>query len=229
MQINKTIATTLIAVYSSFTVGIAHAQFAGSPTNTLRNPLIPGASSAPPLVSAPVGQPPACGDGAIPAPVTIGMPGPPTLLPYVPTTPSNDIQNPSYVVPFSPATVSLPGQLGPSIYAPPPPSTPGFDPGIITHPRDFYPPPASIGTVMPGGGIAGFAPTTRWGGQTSRDFGRYKYHGTRSFDFGQKAFGSTSQDGPWQNRYQGTPTYDLYGSRQNHENNSSSIMTIAPY
>lgn len=115
------------------------------------------------------------------------------------------------------------------MYAPPPPSTPGYDPGMIYGPRDFYPPPVTVTNIMPGGGIAGSAPTSRWGGQTSRDFGRYKHSGTRKYEFGQGLNGGqTAQDGPWQTLPGAVPTQDRYGNRVS-PRNGQGIMTIAPY
>ena len=202
-------------------------DLSGAPVGTLRSPLVQGASYTPPNVQAPTGRPPAIGDGSTPAPVTPGHLGPSTLLPsqnYMP----GGIGSQNYYLPFNPATVSAPGCFGPTHWVPPPASSPGGDYGNFAGPRDFCPPPVGIGTVAPGGGIVGGAPTQRWGGQTSRDFGRYKHQGTRRCDFGQGMWGQTSQDGPWQSRPGAIPTQDLYGRRMSPQNGIG-IMTLAPY
>jgi hypothetical protein len=204
-------------------------NLAGSPRTTLRTPLIYGAPASQPFEMAPEGQPPPIGDGSVPAPVTYGMGGPPTLIPSIPITPSNHINYPSCDIPYNPATQAPPGVLGPSLNAPPPPSTPGYDPGIIDRPMDFYHPPVSVVPINPGGGISGSAPTQRWGGQTTRDFGRYKYEGKRAFDFGQQAYGQISQDGPCQTLPGAQPTMDCYGRRQPYTNGQTSRQTIAPF
>lgn len=221
-----------ITVLVAMLLSIAPAAFAqgcdlsGSPQSSLRAPLVLGAPSAPPYVQAPEGQPPAIGDGSTPAPVVPGHTGAPTLIPSQTYMPGG-IGQQSYMLPFNPASAYAPGEFGPSQWVPPPASTPGADPGPIPGPRDFYPPPVGIGSVAPGGGIVGGAPTQRWGGQTSRDFGRYKHEGTRKFDFGQGMPGQTSQDGPWQTRPGAVPTQDLYGRRT--PDRGSGIMTLAPY
>ncbi|MBY0551818.1 MAG: hypothetical protein K2W95_31330 [Candidatus Obscuribacterales bacterium] len=202
-------------------------DLSGSPINTLRTPLIQGATNTPPNVQAPVGQPPAIGDGSMPAPVNPGHLGPATLVPSQSYMPGG-IGSQEYYLPYNPASVHAPGSFGPSQWVPPPASTPGGDYGNFSGPRDFRPPPVGIGTVGPAGGIIGGAPTQKWGGQTSRDFGRYKHEGTRRYDFGQGMPGQTSQDGPWQGRPGAVPTQDLYGRRSS-PSNGSGIMTFAPY
>ena len=100
---------------------------------------------------------------------------------------------------------------------------------MITNARDFYRPPVLETNVQPGGGLAGYAPTQRWGGQTTADFGRYKYRGTRSYDWGQQAtYGQQSQDGPYQSLPNSQAKQDLYGMR-GYGRNGSTVMTIAPY
>jgi hypothetical protein len=207
----------------------AQCDLSGSPSSTLRTPLINGASSAAPMQSADPGQAPPIGSGSTPAPVTPGMGGPSTLIPSVPMTPANDIQYPSYQVPWNEAMQAPAGAVGPSTWAPPPSSTPGYDPDMVHAPLDYYQPPVSVVPINPGGGIYGSAPTQRWGGQTSADFGRYKYIGTRAFDFGQQAWGSTSEDGPCQTRPAAVPTQDLYGRRYPERTGMPPTQTIAPY
>jgi hypothetical protein len=153
----------------------------------------------------------------------------PTLLPSNLTAPGNNIGGSSYYLPFNPATTSMPGQLGPSMYVPPPTSTPGTDPGMVHAPLDFYPPPVLVTNINPGGGISGGAPITRWGGQTTRDFGFYRYRGTQTDDFGQgMVYGQASQDGPYQQLPGAVPTQDLYGAR-GYARGGSTVQTIAPY
>ncbi len=226
-----TLAFSILALAAGLSPSAeAQCDLSGSPRTTLRTPLIEGAQSTPPLMQAPEGQAPPVGDGAVPAGVTPGMGGGPTLLPAMPTTPANQIDYPSYTIPFDPSEQSMPGQYGPSTWAPPPPSTPGCDPGMIHAPMNFYRPPVSVVPINPGGGISGCAPTQRWGGQTTADFGRYKYQGKRAYDYGCEQWGSTAEDGPCQTRPGAVPTQDLYGRRYPCRNNSEpTIQTIAPY
>ncbi|MBY0357764.1 MAG: hypothetical protein K2W82_07165 [Candidatus Obscuribacterales bacterium] len=226
LKLASLLLTALFAGSSCLAVK-AQYNYAGASTTSLRTPLINGATSAYPNVQAAQGQAPAMGDGSLPAPVVPGHLGPPTLLPSVNHT-DGGISGGSYNTYLNPASVAMPGQLGPSMYAPPSPSTPGWAPGIVHGPRDFYPPPVTVTNVMPGGGLAGYAPTSRWGGQTSTDFGRYKYRGTRSFDFGQGMYGQTAQDGPQQTFPNAVPTQDQYGNRMSPKNGMG-VMTIAPF
>lgn len=207
----------------------AQCDLSGSPNTTLRTPLIYGAPSTPPLEQAPQGQAPPIGDGSTPAPVVPGHTGAPTLLPANPVYPANHINFPSYQVPFNPAGEHAPGQYGPTTWVPAPPSTPGSDPGMICGPTDFYPPPVNVVNINPGGGISGWAPTQRWGGQTTQDFGRYKHQGKRKYDWGRQLYeGSTSYDGPYP-AFQGQVDQDLHGRRQPCTNGFRSRQTIAPH
>lgn len=232
-MIKVLLASSLIVLTALPAVGQG-CDLSGSPMTSLRTPLVCGAPSSAPNTIAPNGQPPAFGDGAIPAGVNPGMGGPSTLLPYNTVTPVSNVgAYSSYVVPFSPATQSFPGQLGPSTWAPPPPSTPGYDAGLVHAPLNFYPPPVSVVGVAPGGGLYGSAPTQRWGGQTTRDFGYYRNEkgpgASRRYDFGIEQIGSTSQDGPWQTRPGAVPTQDLYGRRFPMRTGNPIVQTIAPY
>lgn len=222
----------LTAVFASaglFSGAFAQCDLSGSPNTTLRTPLIQGAPATPPMQEAPEGQPPPIGDGSTPAPVVAGHTGAPTLLPYVPTYPANHINYPSYCAPFNPGAENAPGQYGPQTWVPPSPSTPGADPGMISGPPDFCPPPVNVVNINPGGGIYGSAPTQRWGGQTTQDFGRYKHQGKRAYDWGRQLYeGSTSYDGPWP-AFQGSVDQDLYGRRQPYTNGYRSTQTIAPH
>ena len=113
----------------------------------------------------------------------------------------------------------------------PPPVTPGHR-GLSPEPVPSEVsgiPLVTVTQINPGGGISGSAPVQRWGGQTTRDFGRAG-SGSTCRDFGQKLsqksdlFRSpqTSQDGPRQSvsgggRASSLPgaqsTTDLHGSR----------------
>ncbi len=171
---------------------------------TLRNPLVPCAPANAPFVPAPEGQPPPIGDGPTPVPVTPGMGGSPELKPWVTSIPSNTIDQYSSGIPLpvSPGVVSPPGVLGPALspFIPPPPSTPGPDPGQLTAPMGSFN-PAQLVNVMPGGGLPGTGgyyttiPTVRRGGQETHQWG---YRGRNSVMGG----GGDSQDevtrlGPW--------------------------------
>ena len=225
MKKDSTTLTTLVALALSLSApAFAQCDLTGSPETTLRDPLIYGATSTPPLDVAPEGQPPPVGDSFLPAPVTPGMFGPPTLIPSVPTTPANDIESPSYQVGISPYDLAAPGELGPSTYAPPPASTPGDDPGSIHAPLDFYPPPVGVVNINPGGGIPGSPPTQRWGGQTSADFGLYRHRGTKTDDYAQEMQGSSSEDGFNHARNGAKTAQDLYGSRYPLKNSGQQVM-----
>ncbi|MBX9939983.1 MAG: hypothetical protein K2Y32_12055 [Candidatus Obscuribacterales bacterium] len=151
----------------------------GAPVSTLRTPLIPGQQTGAPFIPAIEGQPPAIGDGPTPVPVTPGMGGPPTLLPWVPSIPTTQIDNnfSGIPLPVSPAVVSPPGVLGPSLsgIVPAPPSTPGADPGSLTAPMGSFNPAQQV-NIRPTGGIAGTGgyytsiPTVRRGGQETRQY-----------------------------------------------------------
>jgi hypothetical protein len=146
------------------------AQGYGSPgSTTLRDPLIPGASWTSPGVPAAPGLPPPIGSGAVPMPINPGQLGGPTFEPWVPYIPANQIDQPSsrVNVPFAPATALPPGAAGPMINSPPPPSTPGADPGILRM-------PSSAAIVTPSGNGRypdNAAPTTHRPAATTRDFG----------------------------------------------------------
>lgn len=228
--------TTTLAIVASLaaimvTAPAVRAQgcdLGGTSQQTLRNPLIQGAQQTQPGQSAPEGQPPAIGDGSAPAGVNPGMTGPSTLLPYVPYTPGSNICGGGYMAPFSPETISAPGELGPSMYVPPPNSTPGADPGMIHGPRDFGPPPVSVVNINPGGGISGSAPESRWGGQTTADFGRYKNgRGTIKYDFGIENYGTRSECGRLGAQKPGAePTVDQYGRRGSNRQGANARQTV---
>jgi hypothetical protein len=233
-MIKTALTCTLVLLSLAPPVLAQGCDLSGSPSTSLRTPLIPCAPSGAPGTSAYPGQPPAIGNGPTPVGVNPGMLGPSTLIPSNPITPANTIGSAgSYTVPFNPATQSFPGTLGPSTWAPPPPSTPGFDPGMVHAPLNFYAPPVSVVPVSPGGGLHGGAPMQRWGGQTTRDFGYYRNnkgpYANRAYDFAVEQFGSTSQDGPWQTRPGAVPTQDLYGRRFPTRTGNPTTQTIAPF
>lgn len=168
---------TLPVVIAAVALLTAGSLSANAQTTTLRNPLIPGAPSAPPNSAPPEGQPPAVGDGSTPAPVTPGDGGSPELLPWVPFIPANQIDQGSSFVPLPPpSTESPPGVLGPSLNVPRSPSTPGADPGILTNIGGLGN-PADLVNVNAGGGLPGTGGyyTTinkvRRGGQESHEWG----------------------------------------------------------
>lgn len=149
-------------------------------TTTLRTPLIPGAIPSPPFVCPPEGQPPAIGDGPLPAPVTPGHLNPPELMPWVPAIPSNQIDQGSSGVPlpFGPPVEMPPGVLGPALtpFIPKSPSTPGFDPGSMTAPAGFINPADQLNIIPTGGlpGTGGYNTTInkiRRGGQETHQWG----------------------------------------------------------
>jgi hypothetical protein len=152
----------------------AQCNLMGAPITDLRDPLINGATSTAPFLPAPDGQPPPMGQGTTPAPVIPGMPGPSTLLPWVPAVPANDIdlRYSGIPLPMDPSVETPPGVLGPLLtpVIPPPPSTPGKDPGNLTAPYGSFN-PAADENINPNGGIPGTGgfcttiPTLRRGGQ----------------------------------------------------------------
>lgn len=152
---SRSIKSVLAAVaLCAMTVPSAMAQG----TTTLRTPVIPGAIPSPPFVCPPEGQPPAFGDGPLPAPVVPGHLNSPELMPWVPAIPSNQIDQGSSGVPlpFAPPIEMPPGVLGPALtpFIPKSPSTPGFDPGSMTAPMGFIN-PADQTNIIPTGGLPG--------------------------------------------------------------------------
>jgi hypothetical protein len=199
----------------------------GQGNTTLRNPIIPGAPTAAPYEQVQEDRPPPPGDGDTSAPVTPGMEGDPI-------PPPSDIQLP----PSSPLEP-------PQVDVPPPPSTPGEDPGLLPGTTSGYKPPALETNVNPQGGLSGDAPTHKWGGQTSHDYGLKRTKGSQTTDFGQplKQVAAVqpfqSEDGPRPLGSNGAPTQpnlagaqqttDLYGNRTLFKGNQHAVMTIAPY
>lgn len=151
----------------------------GAPAFGLKSPLVAGSQMGLPFVPAAEGLPPATGDGPTGAPVVPGHSGAPTLIPWVPSVPANTIgQGSSGIpIPFSPAIATPPGVLGPLMtpFVPAPPSTPGADPGSLQAPMGSINPAAQM-PINPDGGIPGTGgyctsiPTTRRGGQETRQY-----------------------------------------------------------
>jgi hypothetical protein len=186
-------------------LGIGQAALAQA-SSTLHNPIIPGASTSPPFVCPPEGQPPATGDGPTPAPVIPGMGGAPNLLPWIPAIPANQIDNGTSGIPlpFGPPVEMPPGVLGPLLtpFVPGPPSTPGADPGSLLAPQGSFNPAQEL-NINPQGGIPGTGgynttiPTQRRGGQETH---QWDYRGRNSSLI--PGMGDGSQDqvtrlGPW--------------------------------
>ncbi len=196
---------TRVAIGLAVTAGVWHSAGCQSAhaqgSSTLRDPLIPGAISSAPFFPAAEGRPPAPGSGPTPAPVIPGQGGPPTLLPWIPAVPSNqiDIGSSGIPLPFGPPVEMPPGVLGPLMtpFVPAPPSTPGVDPGILTVPpyaQTFN--PSALAPVAPLGGIPGTGgynttiPTVRRGGQETH---QWELRGRNSSLIGGLGDGSQDQ------------------------------------
>jgi len=173
---NQRIFPTLAAFTLALFIG--QAAFAQG-TTTLRDPLVPGASSGFPGVPAPLGAPPPFGSGAIPLPVTPGQTTGPTFEPWNLNYPSNDIdlQNSGIGVPIAPPVALPPGVVGPMLtpVTPPAPSTPGPAPSYLQAPPGFFN-PAQQAVIPVGGqypGVGGYNTSINKlprGGQVSHQF-----------------------------------------------------------
>ena len=171
----------------------------GAPAFGLRSPIVAGSQMGIPFIPAREGAPPAPGDGPTGAPVIPGHSGPSTLIPWVPSVPSNMIGggNSGIPIPFSPAIQTPPGVLGPLLtpFVPAPPSTPGADPGMLQAPMGSINPSAQL-PINPDGGIPGTGgyctsiPTVRRGGQSTR---QYELRGRNSALGGLGGDGSQDQ------------------------------------
>jgi len=191
---SATFRTALLVSLGGLFLHSASAAFAQEAT-TLRNPLIQGAYSTPAGTTPLTGDAPPIGSGSTPLGVPQGMTGNPTLLPWVPNVPFNniDLQDTQLNLPYDNSVATPPGVLGsmlaPSI--PAPPSTPGTNP--TTQPGNGilmtvggYATDAAVVQVLPQGGLPnGSAPTTRRGGQGSGDYGLGRVKGSLNTDFGQ--------------------------------------------
>lgn len=148
---------------------------------TLRTPLIQGAPNGAPNQCPAQGQPPAIGDGSRPAGVTYGQGY------YNPELPASHVSN----VPLTMGGIEGKCMVNSAVqpYLRPPTQNNGCDPGMLDTPPDFYQAPATVTNICPQGGIQGDAPTQRWGGQTTRDYGtsvKCKKETTSTNDFGQR-------------------------------------------
>jgi len=152
-------------LYSLLATAIAVSCFAAQAafcqaTTTLTDPLIPGQQSTLPFTAPADGAPPPVGSGSTPLPVTPGMSGPSTLLPWVLNNSSTDIDQSSSGIglPVTPSIATPPGVLGPLLtpFIPPAPSTPGAQPNYLP-PLNGYANPAQMapGGVLPAGGLPG--------------------------------------------------------------------------
>jgi hypothetical protein len=163
---------------------------------SLRTPLIEGAPSAAAGEAAQQGDPPPIGSGDTPMGVTPGMMGL-----YNPPPPS-DVPMP----PMSPLERGSGGGVNSFVapYLTPPPSTPGADPGMLPQSLNGNSQAGVEVNINAGGGMPGdFAPQTRSGRQTTRDFGLTR-SGSTLTDFGEsllqkpglKMNPQVSEDGP---------------------------------
>lgn len=151
--------------------------------NTLRTPITYGTPNSPAWVPAQEGAPPPCGDGFMPPAVTPGdcsTPFSPPSAVFVPLTMGGDKDEVN--------AWAMP-------YLTPPPSTAGYDSSSINGSSGGYglQAPVSVVNICPQGGMVGDAPTQRWGGQRSYDFGKpnnVRPNSSRMNDFGQNSLKS---------------------------------------
>jgi hypothetical protein len=181
------------------------------------------------------------------------MSGSPTLLPWVPAIPADQIDqtNSQVNLGVTNSNQSAPFQLGSSLIVPNAPSTPGSDPGLLPgHPG--YPAPAAVVHVNAGGGKLpdNQAPTTGWNGQATHDFGLARTSGSLTTDFGQPVAKvaakapQENQDGPRSATYPGVlgattnRSPNFTNAQECNSNpdggrclfsNSPAQMTVAPY
>ncbi len=206
---NRLLTILSITVALTPLIGQSAVAQIGIPATTPYDPLVYGAPTQAPGISAPSGAPPAVGSGATPLPVNPGMLGAPTLLPWVPAVPSNniDLGSSGIGLPVAPAIASPPGVLGPLLtpFIPHAPSTPGLNPGILQNTGTSIYNPAIQTGIIPGGGTypiggtpgigvlpgtGGYAttiPNIRRSGQTTT---QYELRGRQAIMGG----GGTSQD-----------------------------------
>lgn len=148
---------------------------------TIRTPLIQGAPNGAPNQCPAQGQAPAIGDGSQPTGVTYGQGY------YNPEYPATHVNN----VPLTMGGIEGKCMVNSAVqpYLRPPTQNNGCDPGMLDTPPDFCQAPATVTNICPQGGIQGHAPTQRWGGQTSRDYGtnvKCKKETNQTNDFGQR-------------------------------------------
>jgi hypothetical protein len=154
----------------------AHAQFA----STVYDPYVPGVQITPPLLPASQGAPPPVGCGPTPPLEVPGQQGPAALMPWVPSIPSNSIDQ-SFTglsLPLGAAALTPPGVLGPALsgFIPPPSSAPGAIPAYLQSPGAPFNPADQVqvpaGGVLPGtGGYYTTINKVRRVGQKTDDYG----------------------------------------------------------
>lgn len=158
---NKSRAAMLLAAVSALSVMLTPKAFAQG-FSTVWDPLTPRASAQMPMVPAPNGAIPPIGSGATPLPPPVGMVGPPTLIPSIPSIPANQIGS-SFsgvglptALPMSLAPSSLPGGWAQSLFPfiPQQNSTPGPARTMLQN-NNTSPNPAMMSAVMPVGGLPG--------------------------------------------------------------------------
>lgn len=235
----RTVKQTLALAACLFAAGFSQALAYGESDmmTTLRDPLIPGVPNASDWQMAPLGDPPAMGSGDIPPAVTAG----------------------DYGAPFAPASQvpGMPLQVGGdkepvnaavSPYLVAPSSTEGQDMGSINGSSGGYglQAPVALVNINSNGGMSGSAPTQRWGGQRSYDYGKpanVRPYSSALTDYGQRlidkpdlhAYPVASEDGPKTrgsarviNGQYGQTTQDLYGQRVLFKDQRQ-VQTVAPY
>ena len=162
----------------------AMAQF----TTTLTDPYAPGVYVTAPYTSVGYTPPPPVGCGSTPWGVTPGQIGPASLMPWVPTIPSNTAgqSNTQLSLPYDASSLTPPGVLGPALQGsiPPPPSAQGAIPDILQVPTGQSPYAAQV--QVPTGGVLpdGSAPTSRSGRQSTQNFGLHYTDSSYVTDFG---------------------------------------------
>jgi hypothetical protein len=173
---DKFLPTFLIALALSILVG---QNVLAQGTTTLRDPLVPGASSSGPGIPAPPGAPPPFGCGPTPFPVTPGQTNGPTFEPWNINFPADQagLSNSGIGVPIAIPTALPPGVVGPLLtpVVPSAPSTQGAAPPYRQAPPGFINPSQQI-TVPVGGsypGTGGYNTTINKsprGGQVTQQF-----------------------------------------------------------
>ena len=235
----KALFAALACVLTSPLASMAYGE--SDVMTSLRTPLIYGTPNTPAYVTPMQGDAPPVGSGYIPMPVTPGSCG-------MPEAPASHITNLPYAMGGDKDTINA----AVSGYLTPPPSTAGYDDGSINGSsggNGFMAPVCQV-PICPQGGMVGNAPTQRWGGQRSYDFGNpnnVRAQSSRMMDYGAKLSEKPdlkmcpqfSEDGPrrsggqainGRNLPNAQATQDLYGNRTLFKgSNLRSQATIAPY
>ncbi|MDR3616861.1 MAG: hypothetical protein P4L53_25110 [Candidatus Obscuribacterales bacterium] len=162
-------------------LGAAIPQAFAQGTTTLFDPYLPGTQLTAPLVPAVGGPIPAVGCGPTPWPVTPGMAGSAALMPWVPSIPSNSIDQgfTGLSLPLGGAALTPPGVLGPALsgFIPPPSSAPGPIPSYLQSPGSNFNPAEQVAVpqsgILPGtGGYYTTINKVRRSGQKTTEFER---------------------------------------------------------